>query len=251
MRKVLVFTFPVLILMISTAYSQTMMDLSTIDLGIQQIRENTFLIQSINQTSSMTMDRGGKGSSGRPKQPRPSPVGGSAGGTVLGTTTFKPVAPNIVPKRWAASMGRTASERLQLEKFFLDLLDEYKKLAVAKGAPLNDVARALSYDLGNSYDVYNEGSVLDTRAFEAMRRQVYDSLRRSTNFQALDDRKKQEMYESYIIIGAFVDTTYQTAIKSNNMKLVSKMRDLGRGQLEGIFGVPFAQLRFTDAGVQY
>lgn len=242
----------------SGARAQTMMDLSTIDLGIQQIQDNTFVFNSINQSMAVNSGDSGRTNSRRrpaPGQPPPTGGGGTAGGTghpvAAGQTTFRPVAASIMPQRLATQMGRTPEERARLEKFFAGLLKDYKEMAVERRAPLNDVARASSFAVGTSYDVYNEGRLLGERAFQSMREQMYDALAASRKFQALDDRQRQEMYESYVILGMFVSAAYESANNSHDEQLAAKMRKLARIQLEGAFGVPVERLRFTDEGVRF
>jgi hypothetical protein len=235
-----------------------MMDLSTIDLGIQQIQDNTFVFNSINQ--GMAVNSGDSASGRTSPRPRPAPGGtpngGGTGGGVghpvaAGQTTFRPVAASIMPQRLATQMGKTSDERARLEKFFAGLLKDYKEMAVERGAPLNDVARASSFAVGTSYDVYNEGRLLGDRAFKAMREQMYAALAGSRKFQTLDDRQRQEMYESYVIMGMFVSAAYESANKTNDRGLAEKMRKLARIQLEGAFGVPVERLSFTDEGVRF
>jgi hypothetical protein len=80
---------------------------------------------------------------------------------------------------------------------------------------------------------------------------MYEALAASPKFRALDDRQRQEMYESYVILGMFVSAAYESANKTNDKELADKMRKLARIQLEGAFGVPVERLRFTDDGVRF
>jgi len=181
------------------ARAQTMMDLSTIDLGIQQIQQNTFLFDSMNRSMAATPRPGNskRTATRRPAPGSPSNTNGGAGvglPAAAGQTTFRPVAPSIMPQRLAAQMGRTPEERDRLEKFFALLLTDYKEMAVERGAPLNDVARASSFAVGTSYDVYNAGHPLGDKAFQAVRAQMYEALETSPKFQRLGDRERQEMY---------------------------------------------------------
>jgi hypothetical protein len=233
-----------------------MMDLSTIDLGIQQIQDNTFVFNSINQSMAVNSGDSARTSTRRRPAPgTPNGGGGTGGGTghpvAAGQTTFRSVASSLVPQRLATQMGRTPEERARLEKFFAGLLKDYKEMAAERGAPLNDVARASSFAVGTSYDVYNEGRLLGDRAFQSMREQMNAEMAASPKFQALDDRKRQEMYETYIIMGMFVSAAYESANKTNDKELTDKMRKLARIQLEGAFGVPVERLRFTDEGVKF
>jgi hypothetical protein len=236
------------------ARAQTVMDLSTIDLGIQQIQQNTFVFDSINR--SMAVNSADAGRTGARRRPAPGggmPTNGVPIGqpVAAGQTTFRPVAASIMPQRLASQMGRTPDERGRLEKFFAGLLKDYREMAVGKGAPLNDVARASSFAVGTSYDVYNEGRLLGDRAFQAVREQMRAELAGSRKFQALDDRRRQEMYETYVIMGMFVSAAYESANRAGDRELAEKMRKLARIQLEGAFGVPVERLRFTDEGVRF
>ncbi|HWS86715.1 MAG TPA: DUF6683 family protein [Pyrinomonadaceae bacterium] len=238
----------------AVAPAQTVIDLSTLDLGIQQIQQNTFVFNSINQ--SMAVNPGDAGRAGGRRRPDPAgrtPANGGAVGQLVaaGQTTFRPVAATIMPQRLASQMGRTPDERGRLEKFFAGLLKDYREMAVGKGAPLNDVARASSFAVGTSYDVYHEGRLLGDRAFQAMREQMRAELAGSRKFQALDDRRRQEMYETYVIMGMFVSAAYESANRTGDRGLADKMRKLARIQLEGAFGVPVERLRFTDEGVRF
>jgi hypothetical protein len=259
-RKIIALVLWMLILSVSVAFSQTMMDLSTLNLGIQQIRENTFLFDSINRSSTTTTDKGTSSRAEKRRSPtgtqsplgsNPNKDGGGGIQLLIGQTTFNPVTNSIMPQRLAAEMARIPAERPKLEKFLNDLMKDYKEMASAKGAPLNDVARASSFAAGTSYDVYNENRLLGTRAFEAMREQMRVALAGSEKFKRLDDRRRQEMYETYIIIGMVVSVMYENAIKNNDRELAAKMRELARKQLEDTFGVPISRMKFTDTGVKF
>lgn len=249
MRKIFALVLWMLIASVNSVSSQTMMDLSTLDLGIQQIRDDTFLFDSINR-STIGMQSTGK-SNRTGTQQRQSSRNSNGGQPATGQTTFLPVAVSIMPQRLAKEMGKTHSEQAKLEKFFTALLEDYKEMARERKAPLNDVARAVSFSVGTCYDVYNENRLLGTRPFEAMREQMREAIARNEKFQKLDDRKRQEIYENYIITGMFVSVMYENFVKNKDRERAAKMREVGREHLERIFGVPYNQLRFTDAGVKF
>lgn len=250
MRRIFALVLWMFVVSVSAAFSQTMMDLSTLDLGIQQIRDDTFLFDSINRSTIGTQGTGKSNGTGTSQ--RQSPRNPNSGGQpTASSTTFRPVAVSIMPKRLAEEMGKTQSEQVKLEKFFTALLEDYKEMARERKAPLNDVARAVSFSVGTCYDVYNENRLLGTRPFEAMREQMREAIARNEKFQKLDDRKRQEIYENYIITGMFVSVMYENFVKSNDRERAAKMRGVGREHLERIFGVPYSRLRFTDAGVKF
>src|SRR3712207_8635848 len=82
------------------ARAQTVMDLSTIDLGIQQIQQNTFVFDSINR--SMAVNSADAGRTGARRRPAPGgsvPTNGVPVGrpVAAGQTTFRPRALGHMP----------------------------------------------------------------------------------------------------------------------------------------------------------
>ena len=176
------------------------------------------------------------------RHPNPTP------NTTGASTSFRPVAASLVPQQLAA---KTPAHRKEADEFFNRLLEAYREMARDKGAPLNDVARAAAFSLLSSYYVYNGRETLTPQQMEAVRRQMREMLLDDADFQRLGDRQKQELYESYVILGMFVGSIYDGASKRGDKTKVAEMRELARRQLEGAFGVPVGQLRFTDAGVEF
>jgi hypothetical protein len=194
-------------------------------------------------------------------QPRPRPSGTKPGtntGTPTrpassarpapGPTTFTPVAPMVAPQALAA---KVPSDQKQIEEFYTSLLESYRALVRKKGAPENDVARAASFAVSVSYSVYNDGVFLTERQLEGVRAQMREVFSEDQDFQRLSDRDKQELYESYAIIGMYISSIYDGARKANHEKGIAQMRHLAQTQLEETFGASVEQLAFTDDGVKY
>jgi hypothetical protein len=174
--------------------------------------------------------------------------GGGAPARHGGTTTFNPVAASIVPRRLAA---KTPAHREEAERFFVELLSTYRDLLREKGAPENDVARAASFAVANSYSVYNGGRFLTERQLAGLREQMHEAFTEDLQFQRLTNREKQELYESYAITGMYVSAMYDGASKDGDRKVLGWMRELARTQLEETFGVSVSRINFTDGGVEY
>lgn len=194
--------------------------------------------------SSGAPGRSGGGSSGGAGR-------GSLGGASArqgGTTTFQPVAASILPRRLAA---KTPAHRDEAERFFAELLSTYRDLLREKRAPENDVARAVSFAVANSYSVYNDGRFLTDKQLEGLRGQMREVFTEDLQFQRLSNREKQELYESYAITGMYVSAMYDSASKDGDRKVVAWMRELARTQLEETFGVSVDKLVFTNDGVKY
>ncbi|HWS54015.1 MAG TPA: DUF6683 family protein, partial [Pyrinomonadaceae bacterium] len=138
-----------------------------------------------------------------------------------------------------------------LERFFAKLLDAYTDILREKGVAPNDVARAASYAIANSYSVFRDGEDLSARQMDGLRAQVREALAGDEEFQRLDDRQRQELYEGYAIIGMYVFSMHDAAVRAGDRELTAKLRDLARAQLVETYGVPADRLRFTEAGIEF
>lgn len=208
-----------------------------------KVRSNATRRRTRPQTQTPQRPSGGKPTTtGTPTRPasstRPSP----------GATTFNPVAPSVAPQQLAA---KVTAERKETEQFYAGLLEAYRGMLRERGLPENDVARAASFAVSVSYSVYSDGRFLSEQQLAGLREQMREVFSEDAEFQRLSDRDKQELYESYAIIGMYLSSIYDGARKAGHQKGVEQMRHLARTQLEETFGAPAEQLAFTDDGVKY
>lgn len=211
--------------------------LITREIGRVAVRQH----MSRKRQSRATGRRGGGGGTG-------SSGSGRAGPQQGGATTFRPVAARLIPQRLAV---KTPAHREEAERFFAGLLNTYRDILREKGAPENDVARAASFAVANSYSVYHDGRFLTSRQLEGLREQMHEVFAEDSQFQHLTDREKQELYESYAIIGMYVSAIYDSAVRDGDQKVIVQIRELARKHLEETFGRSVNQLNFTDDGVEY
>ncbi|HEX5709169.1 MAG TPA: DUF6683 family protein [Pyrinomonadaceae bacterium] len=180
--------------------------------------------------------------------------GGATKGTTpthTGATTFRPVAAQLVPQELARAVSEGAQERARYERFFTELLDGYKERLRRRGSPENDVARAASFLISESYFVYADGRSLDEEQFAALAAQVREALERDAEFTARTDREKQQMYERYAIKGSFLGLGYTLMKQNGDAKTLSGLRDLAKRQLEEMLGSRAEEISFTSDGVEY
>jgi hypothetical protein len=163
-----------------------------------------------------------------------------------GATTFRPVAPMLVPRLLAE---RAPAEREKAERFFAGLLEEYREIMRGKGLPPNDVARAASFLVAISHDVYGGGGKLGPGQLDGLREQMREVFAEDAEFQRLSDREKQELFEGYAIVGMYLSGV--PASRGDDREWLAQMRRLARTQLEETFGVSVDRLVFTNEGVKY
>lgn len=183
---------------------------------------------------------------GKPGQQSPQTRPVSSPRPAAGATTFKPVAPALVPRQLAA---RAPAEREEAERFFTRLLEEYREIMRSKGLPPNDVARAASFLVASSHNVYSVGGDLAPGQLDGLREQMREVFAEDAEFQRLSDREKQELFEGYAIIGMYLSGV--KASDSGDREWLAQMRRLARTQLEETFGAPADKLVFTNDGVKY
>jgi hypothetical protein len=183
---------------------------------------------------------------GKPGQQSPQTHPASSPRTAAGTTTFRPVAPALVPRLLAA---RAPAEREEAERFFAKLLEQYREITRRKGLPPNDVARAASFLVAVSHDVYGDGGDLGPGQLDGLREQMREVFAEDAEFQRLSDREKQELFEGYAIIGMYLSGV--PASKGDDREWLAQMRRLARTQLEETFGASVDRLVFTNEGVKY
>lgn len=228
------------------ATAQTMMDTSTLTLGIQQDMQTMQLSQSIfNSMAADEMARqsqnssapGGKATGSRPASGQP------------GSTTFSPVAPTLMPQM-AHQFMRDPAQAQKAEKMMNEILEIYKSLVRQKGLPLNDVARAASYAIIESYHVYYDGKELSEDQMNAIRRQIQALFATSANFQRAGNRDRQLLYENYAIVGMSVGASYDSAREHGDKQLMTRMQDHARKFIEEMMGVSINRVRFTATGIE-
>jgi hypothetical protein len=166
-------------------------------------------------------------------------------------TTFRPVSPPFLPGQLAAETAQTPAERKEQQAFFAQCLTNYESLRRGQGLPVKDVALAVSYLIGVSYNVYHGGDALTAAQGDALRAQVREGLASDPGFRRLSNREKQEMYELTAIVGEFLAVNADAASQKGNRQLAEMAREMAKDNLERLLGVPASQVRITDHGLEF
>lgn len=245
------------------AAAQTMMNTSTMTLGIQQMSQNAFLSNSIfNSNAAVDMmrqdlrrKRAGDKDAGGKLSTRGLNAGKatrSKAGNALATdnaTVFRSVADSIVPKKLAAQAS-TPEARRKLAELFAICLSDHKSRAQKAGTPLNDVTRAISFFIATAYNVAANAR-LTAAQVEALRADVRQFLQTNQDFQAASDRQKQETYETMVILGEYVALGYVIGLQQKNQEIQRAFQDVAKDQLERFLGTSVKSLKFTEQGIEF
>lgn len=195
---------------------------------------------------------------GNTAQPRPAPRSAGTRATSSsnrrassGTTLFRPVAASIYPHQMAAQVTQNNAERRELETFLMDCLRNYEANMRRQRQPVKDVARAVSYFIGISYNVYSPHSTLTPSQGDALRAEIKETLEQDERFQSLSNRERQEMYETMAVMAEYVAISADVAAQKGNKQLGDMAREMAKSNLESLFGVPASQIRITDNGLEF
>lgn len=191
------------------------------------------------------------GGSGTPGTSRPAPpAGGRPAAPPAASTTFRFVATSIMPQEMAGEIARTPDERAKLEKLFGELLSIYRDRLRQAGGSQNDVARAASYLVSSSYAVYYDAELSEAQ-FDALREHLREGFATDDKFLRASDRERQKMFETFAIVGNWINVGFGTGKERGDRAEVQKWRGIARANLENMLGAPPEKVQFTTNGVEY
>lgn len=169
----------------------------------------------------------------------------------MGSTVFRPVAAMLIPKQLATEAAQAPADRRDMEAFFAQCLNNYETNMRQQGQPVKDVARAVSYFIGVSYNIYQGGNALTATQGAALRAEIREALAQDEGFLRLSNREKQQMYETMAVTAEYIAISSDVAAQQGNTQLAELARDMAKDNLESLLGVPAAQIRITDNGLEY
>jgi hypothetical protein len=166
-------------------------------------------------------------------------------------TTFRPVAPSLVPRQLAAEVARTPSDRPGLEKTLGGMLESYRERLRQAGGPQHDVARAAAYFIAASHTVYFDTEPLSQEQFDALREHLREVYAADEKFRRASDRERQQMFETFGIMGSVIDAGFLIVKKADDRDGMRYFRELARENLLNMLGAPPEQVKFTLNGIEY
>jgi hypothetical protein len=220
----------------------------------QQMMNRVRIYSTVRSGARITRYGGGNKSSagsGSPGKTRPAPpAGGGSGSPQSGTTTFRAVAPSIMPREMAGELAATPAQRPRLEKLFGDLLSIYRERLRQSGGSQNDVSRAAGYLINSSYAVYSDAE-LSQAQYEALLRHMREVYAADEKFRRASDRERQKMFETFAIVANWINVGFGTGKERGDREEMQKWRDIARANFENMLGAPPEQVMFTLNGVEY
>lgn len=163
------------------------------------------------------------------------------------SVTFLPVANMIMPKQLAETIGATPKDRKELQKAFTEFLQVFDQEA-ALDKEENNVARAVTFFIVCNYIVAT-GLEFEEEQINFMERDINIYLAENEYFCAFDNHRKQELYESLVILGTLAAAGYHDGEENGRKEQMERFRSLARNGLETLLGVPVERLKLTKVGL--
>lgn len=135
----------------------------------------------------------------------------------------------------------------QVMAIMTTILNEYEKGARAAGHP-NDLALALSFFFATNASIYHDGGQPSDPAMIELRNTIAQALGEGNALSSMNDRQKQEMYETLILFTGFALAVYEEG-KGGNAESLKVSQQLAGQNLLAVTGISPDKINFTNQGL--
>lgn len=171
-------------------------------------------------------------------------------------TSFRPVATSVLPEQMAA--GEAPAKRKAARKLFEAMVASGRNdLRKIYGGEPDDVAQGMSflvvtyYGLGLTTPGQPANVSANREQMMALKKQFALALAGNPDFRNIPARRKQQMFETMLLLPLMTGYIYTQGQQSNNLEMQQKAREAARNVLQSLFGVPPEKMHFTAAGLQF
>lgn len=127
------------------------------------------------------------------------------------------------------------------------ILTEYEKGARAAGHP-NDLALALSFFFATNASIYHDGGQPADASMVELRNTIAQALSEGNALSSMNDRQKQEMYETLVLFTGFALAVYEEG-KGGNPESLKVSQQLAGQNLLAVTGISPDKINFTNQGL--
>jgi hypothetical protein len=161
--------------------------------------------------------------------------------------TFRPVAPVLMVDELATTLVKDASAQRELRAAFRSYLRDFDGQARKDGEPSNDVARAAAFFVMVNYMAATGREPTDAQA-DGAQAIFRAGLAASEPFGRMEDRDRQRLYESLVILGTFPGAAAMQAGQGGNRAQEKMFREFAAELVKTLLGVPVEKIRLTRNG---
>ncbi len=188
---------------------------------------------SSRQQLENTIKQGEKLAGGNGNQSSPAPSAGlPAFRYPIAATDFRGARWREVPEQMASSIPNALPEQQSAwRQFYNQLLDSYEQVNRR-----NNVAAAVAYSIGSSLEI-TRGRALTQAEINYLVASTNEALANSPYFRVLTPQRKQQLYESSVILGGAARAAYLQGINQNDPQMIRFAGDMAQGILKQWVGL--------------
>ena len=174
-------------------------------------------------------------------------AGGPAAVEAPEAMTFRPVARNLMNREIAQTLTNDAKARRELVSAFEVYLKEFDDQARKDREPSYDVGRAAAFFVMVNYFAATRHEPNDAQADGAQA--IFRSgLAESDTFARMNDRDRQRLYESLVILGSFPVHAATQSAQEGDEEHELMYREFAAELVKTLLGVPVDQIKLTKTG---
>ena len=167
--------------------------------------------------------------------------------TTAAPVTFHPVAKNLMVKELADALVSGTSARRELTRAFEEYLRNFSEQASKDNEPANDLGRAAAYFVMVNYAAATGRTPTSAQA-DGAQAILRAGLAASTKLAATNDRERQRLYESLVILGSFPLAVVKQAKQQKDVALEKRGRGYANDLIKTLLGVPVTKINLTANG---
>lgn len=149
---------------------------------------------------------------------------------------------------FAAKADPANGPRLREAILRQDLLGAWQKYVAADGLRRGDVADAMAAYWVQNWQMANQVAFVDRAKVQAVRGQVARALSANPAFTRLDDARRQEMAETFMLNFVAQGSAYSDATTRRDTAQVARLSKAAAARIRQEMRLDAAQLRLTPAG---
>jgi len=182
----------------------------------------------------------------RDRNPRPLAKRGSAASATPNEASllFRPTGTQLKTREIANLIDAGNPQVLAI---MTTILTEYEKGARAAGHP-NDLALALSFFFATNASIYHDGGQPPDASMVELRNTIAQALSEGNALTSVNDRQKQEMYETLVLFTGFALAVYEEG-KGGNPESLKVSQQLAGQNLLAVTGISPDKINFTNQGL--
>jgi hypothetical protein len=168
------------------------------------------------------------------------------------STSFNPIDNALIPQMLAAiTKDKAQTEEMKtVQDMLAQSLQFYNESLERNDHKPYDVANAAAFFIVHNVMVYRgDKERITMTMFNAVHKQICDSLTQDSSFRKQTNQEKQLTYEMFAVMGGLVRREYSIAVGYKNQETMKMYQELAKTNIESIFKVPADKVMLSNEGL--